>query len=330
MTHWRAGSVSRRTMLRAGGLALGAAAVGAALPTPALAAGTAAPPTSYNGWPIGYPPETIDVHTYPVPGSSATLAVKAGDVKTVLIYFAQRFNVEVERLDPAQTEGYQYRKNVNNPSVWSNHASGTAIDLNYEKHPNGKKGTFSPSQVLALRRLLDDCQGVVYWGGDYRGTVDEMHFEINVGPGDARLSNLAYQIEGVGASTKQVALQAQANQCWVTAENAGNSPLIANRTAVGAWERFEYFELSDGGIALRAVNGLFVCADHAGNDPLIANRETRSTWETYSLIPHEGDLISLTSRANGLLVCAEYAGQASLRANRTRVGLWETFKLVTL
>ena len=327
MTHRRANAVSRRSMLRAGGLTLGAVALGTAMPRSASAA---TPVTSYNGWPIGNPPESIDVHTYPVPGSSATLAVRAGDVKTVLIYFAQRFNNEVERLDPAQTEGYQYRKNVNNPSVWSNHASGTAIDLNFEKHPNNKKGTFSGAQVQAIRRLLDDCRGVMYWGGDYRGTVDEMHFEINVGPKDPRLSSLVNSIHGVGAPTKQVALQAQVNHRWVTADLAGAGPLIADRASVGSWERFEYFQLSNGDFALRAVNSLFVCADHAGADPLSASRETRSSWETFGLTPHTGGFVSLTSRANGLIVSAEDAGAGALRASRSRVGLWETFKLVTL
>ena len=33
--------------------------------------------------------------------------------------------------------GYEFRANVNNPSQLSCHASGTAIDYNANRHPNG-------------------------------------------------------------------------------------------------------------------------------------------------------------------------------------------------
>jgi hypothetical protein len=36
-----------------------------------------------------------------------------------------------------------------------------------------------------------------------------------------------------------VSLRANANGQFVTAENAGASPLIANRTAIGPWEEFD-------------------------------------------------------------------------------------------
>jgi hypothetical protein len=35
-----------------------------------------------------------------------------------------------------------------------------------------------------------------------------------------------------------ISLQANANGRFVTAENAGASALIANRTAIGTWEKF--------------------------------------------------------------------------------------------
>ncbi len=41
------------------------------------------------------------------------------------------------------------------------------------------------------------CGKVVRWGQDYTGTVDGMHFEINVPPSDASLARLAARIRGV-------------------------------------------------------------------------------------------------------------------------------------
>ena len=147
--------------------------------------------TSYNGWPVGTPASAIGVQNFGVPGTNVTLPLKSGDVATVLTYVARRFNAEVERLDRSQCWGYEYRANVNNPSVWSNHASGTAIDLNAVKHPNGGRATFTAAQTAAVREILSFCGKVVYWGQDYTGTVDGMHFEINVPPGDPRLAGLA-------------------------------------------------------------------------------------------------------------------------------------------
>lgn len=59
----------------------------------------------------------------------------------------------------------------------SNHASGTAIDLNAPDHPLGEPGTFTDEQVARIRALLDELAPVVAWGGDF-DRPDEMHFEV--------------------------------------------------------------------------------------------------------------------------------------------------------
>ena len=82
-----------------------------------------------------------------------------------------------------------------------------------------------------------------------------------------------------------VALQAAINGKYVCAENAGQSPLIANRDWVRGWETFELIDLGNGNVALRAdANGKYVCADNGGQSPLIANRDWVLGWETFKLI----------------------------------------------
>lgn len=171
--------------------------IGVAMPRVLAAEPTGS--TSYNGWPVGTPGSVIGVQNFTVPGTSVVLPIRSGDVATVLLYVARRFNQEVEALDPSQCWGYSYRANVNNPSVWSNHASGTAIDLNAVKHPNGAANTFTAAQIAAVRQILSYCGDVVYWGQDYSGVVDGMHFEIDVPPGDPHLSMLASRIRTNGA-----------------------------------------------------------------------------------------------------------------------------------
>lgn len=113
-----------------------------------------------------------------VPGGK--LAVRKGDVAVIMQYVAEQFHSTVEPLKWPGNWGYAERK-IRGGSSLSNHASGTAIDLNAPKHYLGAVGTFTSSQVRAIRKILSACEGTIRWGGDYRGRKDEMHFEINAG-----------------------------------------------------------------------------------------------------------------------------------------------------
>jgi hypothetical protein len=138
-------------------------------------------PTSYNGWEASKSPTKIGIVPLVVDGVSFPPGCKSGPVHVVMSYLAHRLMTEVE---PAGEGcwGYNYRQNRNAANL-SCHASGTAIDFNAPKHPNGKRGTFSPAQVAAIERILDDI-GVIAWGGHFHGVPDEMHFEIHGTPAE--------------------------------------------------------------------------------------------------------------------------------------------------
>lgn len=87
--------------------------------------------------------------------------------------------------------------------------------------------------------------------------------------------------EGNGA----IALRAHANGLLVTADNAGASPLIANRTAVGGWETFDLVHNPDGSFSLRShANNDYVTAENAGAASLVANRTAVGGWEEFDLV----------------------------------------------
>jgi hypothetical protein len=136
---------------------------------------------SQNGWPASSNKRTISVELFKVAGVEFVGGVKAGDVADVLGYVLMRVHLEVEKLVPGWCWGWAYRA-VRAGSSLSNHASGTAVDVNAPVHPLGKRGTFSPQQRDRIRDVLSDVDGVVRWGGNYNGRPDEMHFEINAGP----------------------------------------------------------------------------------------------------------------------------------------------------
>ncbi|SDO83984.1 GDSL-type esterase/lipase family protein [Actinacidiphila guanduensis] len=127
-----------------------------------------------------------------------------------------------------------------------------------------------------------------------------------------------------------VSLRAHANGDYVTADNAGASPLIANRTAIGPWEQFDLLDEGGGYIALRAhANNKYVTADNAGAAPLLAKVDAVGTWEQFQLIHNTDGSISLQSRINNDYVTADNAGADPLIANRTAIGPWEEFDLIT-
>jgi parallel beta-helix repeat protein len=135
--------------------------------------------------------------------------------------------------------------------------------------------------------------------------------------------------QGTTTPSGVVSMRAHANNMYVTADNAGASPLIANRTAIGAWESFDLINNSDGSISLRShANNDYVTADNAGGSPLIANRTAIGAWESFDLINNSDGSISLRSHANNDYVTAENAGAAALVANRTAIGSYEKFDLV--
>ena len=142
---------------------------------------------------------------------------------------------------------------------------------------------------------------------------------------------MADSVSDAAAATEVVAFRAKANNQYVAAENAGNSSLIANRTAIRSWETFDLIHVNSTDVYLRAhANGKFVCAEAAGASPLISNRDVPGLWETFQLINNSDGTTSLRARANNKLVTAESAGSAPLIANRTKVGQWEKFDVIAL
>ncbi|HEV2344549.1 MAG TPA: NEW3 domain-containing protein, partial [Actinocrinis sp.] len=131
------------------------------------------------------------------------------------------------------------------------------------------------------------------------------------------------------ATAGVISLRAHANGDIVTADNAGASPLIANRTAIGPWESFDLINNADGSVSFRAhANGDIVTADNAGASPLIANRTAIGPWEEFDLINNADGSVSFRAHANGDIVTADNAGASALIANRTAIGPWEEFDLI--
>lgn len=134
---------------------------------------------SYNGYKASKDPAEIGIKAYQIEGTALKLRC-AESVGPLLAAFASEFHELIEPLDTGALDdwGYCFRMVRGTTDKLSNHSSGTAIDLNASKHPLGKVGTF-PAEKVPMIRALAKKYGLK-WGGDYKGRVDEMHFEIEV------------------------------------------------------------------------------------------------------------------------------------------------------
>ena len=135
---------------------------------------------SQNGYPAG---DRALVSSRLIPGTQVRVTVRNGPAGDLLLYAASRWDTEVEDIDNVRGAlddwGYAERP-IRGGTVLSNHASGTAVDLNATKHPLGTdpRDNFTDDQRAAVRRILTDCRGALRWGGDYLGRKDGMHLEV--------------------------------------------------------------------------------------------------------------------------------------------------------
>lgn len=144
--------------------------------------------TTPLGWP-GLQSGSDYLETYKIPGVNRKFTLRKGVPAFVMLCYIVWYNENVERLDdptkaePTDEAGWNYRPNKNNPKVLSEHSGGTAVDLNWNKHPNGvpTSRTFTKRQISLIHRKMawwNRLGLVIRWGGDYRSTPDSMHTEL--------------------------------------------------------------------------------------------------------------------------------------------------------
>ncbi len=139
--------------------------------------------TSYNSWAASRDAAAIGINTRwePIPGHKFPGGIKSGPVEDVFTYLVINLDERVERIElyaSGDEWGYNYKQSANSPSLLSCHASGTAIDYNATRHPNGVRNTWSSAQIAEIREIQNELSGVIHWLGDAARVPDEQHFEI--------------------------------------------------------------------------------------------------------------------------------------------------------
>ncbi|MEV3966908.1 twin-arginine translocation signal domain-containing protein [Streptomyces sp. NPDC050698] len=152
---------------------------------------------SHNGWEMeNVADDGGTVYTRPVPGTPLKgVAVRMGDVETVLVHLVRRFHYEVDPLRRGDVVGWHDPAGLARSGPESNLASGTAVRIRPGFYPRGVRGGFFPQQEAVIRDILAELDGVVRWGADDR-TPDESLFSVDVRPGDKKLVQVAARIRG--------------------------------------------------------------------------------------------------------------------------------------
>jgi putative peptidoglycan binding protein/D-alanyl-D-alanine carboxypeptidase-like protein len=132
---------------------------------------------SQNGYPASEDRDAIGVRTFQVPSRPDVVVPLRADIAPLILEFMRWWNATVEPLIVPGCWGYAFRP-ITGSTALSNHASGTAGDVNAPLHALGAVGTV-PAGIRAAISVKAAALGL-RWGGDYVGRKDEMHIEVNV------------------------------------------------------------------------------------------------------------------------------------------------------
>jgi hypothetical protein len=126
-------------------------------------------------------------------------------------------------------------------------------------------------------------------------------------------------------SNEIVSFFASANNKFVSAENAGASPLDCSRTVASTWEQFLVVDLGANKIALQSqANGMFV--EVTSNNGLIADTARVTPAATFNWTPNADGTVYLKSLANGnYLTLDTTVSPAAVVASATATSTPEAF-----
>ncbi|MGR8007612.1 hypothetical protein [Streptomyces hypolithicus] len=181
---------------------------------------------SANGWEIEKAADQDgSIFTRPVPGVPlAGVQVRLGGPEEALGHVIQRFHYEIDELREGDVIGWRAPDQVGKSRPESNQASGTAVQIRPGFYPAGAQGNFFPHQVVVIRDILAELNGVIRWGGDDR-VPDESLFYIAVRANDPRLMKASGSIRtwratpGLGAGTAIDVLNADRRKAAQTLES---------------------------------------------------------------------------------------------------------------
>lgn len=134
---------------------------------------------SENGWEPAWVGQDR-LNWVDIPGCNVQIQTQKGYPTTLLRAWIADHNAYIEPVRNGDTASYTPTNSVST----SNHLNGTAADVNWDSHPFHVKGTFNAQQMKTLREMLDFYEGTIFWAGDWKSPIDEMHVQLGYGTYD--------------------------------------------------------------------------------------------------------------------------------------------------
>lgn len=125
--------------------------------------------------------DSTKLYSWKIPGADRHIKLRNGSAGFLLAHLALWYHEKIQKLNIKGQQvdewGYAYR-DIRGSTEVSNHASGTAEDLNASLYPLGRTvmKAYRKARIHVHLRLY---RGAIRWGGDYHDRKDQMHFEIN-------------------------------------------------------------------------------------------------------------------------------------------------------
>lgn len=141
-------------------------------------------PVSINGYQVLSGWSDARLGTGKVPGTSKSVRLRR-DVLPIFLAFLSEVDKTVINLDAGPLDGFA-RRSSRSVRRWSNHSSGTAIDMRYDVLRADRRRHMSNAQRNQMHVLLKKYsygnKPIFTWGGDWSSRyLDEMHVEISRG-----------------------------------------------------------------------------------------------------------------------------------------------------
>ena len=125
-----------------------------------------------------------------------------------------------------------------------------------------------------------------------------------------------------------IKLKSMITNKFVSADNYGESNLIANRDNTGNWEHFIFIKNSDGTFSIQArANNKFLCAVFDNEDkknPIIARSNQILDWEKFYIEEISGGKIAFKTYINKKYIQVN-PNDNRLYALGEKIGTWEEF-----
>ena len=139
---------------------------------------------SLNGWPAIRSANDPRLRTMKIPGTKRTVRLRRG-VAPVFAAFLADWHKEMParlKLNKGPVDSWVYRE-ARYANGFSNHASGTAVDLRYDVlKPNGKPH-MTQEEMAILDRILDRYKTAdghrIFANGEWWKKADGMHTELS-------------------------------------------------------------------------------------------------------------------------------------------------------